>query len=75
MKENNLEFPVFIKPNSTDGSFGITTKSICRSEQDIQEALNMVRNQFHIVGPVLMQEFLEGDGMFARSFLYNDVFL
>jgi hypothetical protein len=44
------------------GSYGITVKSICRNESDLREAISMIRNQFHIVGAFLIQEFLEGTG-------------
>jgi D-alanine-D-alanine ligase len=30
IRQQRMEFPLFIKPNTCDGSFGITTKSICR---------------------------------------------
>lgn len=30
IKENGLEYPLFVKPNHTDGSFGITAKSVVR---------------------------------------------
>jgi len=60
MKNSGMEFPVFVKPNSTDGSYGITTKSICRNEEGLFAAIDMIRNDFHIIGPVLIQEYLEG---------------
>jgi len=60
IEQHKLEYPLFVKPNHTDGSFGITTKSICRSEQDVLEAIKMIRDTFHIPGPILIQEFLEG---------------
>eukprot|EP01116_Phalansterium_solitarium_P006869 TRINITY_DN19277_c0_g1_i1.p1 TRINITY_DN19277_c0_g1~~TRINITY_DN19277_c0_g1_i1.p1 ORF type:complete len:476 (+),score=172.09 TRINITY_DN19277_c0_g1_i1:1530-2957(+) len=63
IKSEQLVYPVFIKPNSTDGSYGITTKSICRSDEDVQACVRMVREQFHISGGLLIQEYLEGADM------------
>lgn len=60
IKEHHLDFPVFIKPNHTDGSYGITTKSICRQESDIAEAIHVIRDTFFVQGALLIQEFLEG---------------
>jgi D-alanine-D-alanine ligase len=55
-----LVYPLFVKPNSTDGSYGVTTKSICRSDADVLEALRVIREVFFVRCPVLVQEFLEG---------------
>jgi D-alanine-D-alanine ligase len=55
-----LDFPVFVKPNSTDGSVGITKKSVCYNERDVREAVQQIRDVFHVNGAVLVQEYLEG---------------
>ena len=39
-----LEYPVIVKPNSTDGSFGITSKSVCHNLEQIKEAWHEVRH-------------------------------
>ena len=57
---HGLEFPVIVKPNSTDGSFGITAKSVCHNMDQLKDSMNDIRNVFHIRGPVLLQEFLTG---------------
>jgi len=60
IQKAGLQFPLFVKPASTDGSYGITTKSVCRSMSDVHEALRVVREVFFVRCPVLVQEFLEG---------------
>ena len=55
-----LQYPIIVKPNSTDGSFGITAKSVCHSFGDVQLAMQEIRQKFYIRGPVLYQEFLTG---------------
>jgi D-alanine-D-alanine ligase len=60
IRSAGLVYPLFVKPNSTDGSYGVTTKSICRSDADVLEALRVIREVFFIRCPVLVQEFLEG---------------
>lgn len=57
---HGLMYPVLIKPNSTDGSFGITAKNVCYNKEQLIEALKQIREVFCISGPVLVQEFLEG---------------
>lgn len=56
----DLEFPVIVKPNSTDGSFGITKKNVCHNEQELREAFRHVREVFKVHHPLLVQEYLEG---------------
>jgi D-alanine-D-alanine ligase len=55
-----LKFPVLVKPNSTDGSFGITKKNVCRTEADLHAAIKSIREVFNVHGPLLIQEYLEG---------------
>jgi D-alanine-D-alanine ligase len=57
---HGLAYPVMVKPNSTDGSFGITAKSVCHSLTDVKAAMSEIRNTFHVRGPVLFQEYLTG---------------
>jgi D-alanine-D-alanine ligase len=63
IRRNNLEFPLFVKPNCTDGSYGITTRSICYNDDDIMQAVKMIRDSFFVVGPILIQEYLEGNDL------------
>lgn len=55
-----LEYPIIVKPNSTDGSFGITSKSVCHNLNDVKGAIKMIRETFQITGAVLFQEYLTG---------------
>lgn len=55
-----LKYPVLVKPNSTDGSFGITKKNVCRSEVDLIGAIKQIREVFGVYSPLLIQEYLEG---------------
>lgn len=56
----DLEYPVLVKPNSTDGSFGITKKSVCHNETELREAICQIREVFKITCPLLVQEYLDG---------------
>jgi len=60
IKQHGLVYPLFVKPNSTDGSYGISAKSICRTEEDVLEAIRTIREVFYVTCPLLIQEFLEG---------------
>jgi D-alanine-D-alanine ligase len=55
-----LSYPIIVKPNSSDGSFGITQKSVCYNEEEVKAAVKMIREVFHLDCPVLFQEFLDG---------------
>jgi len=55
-----LKFPVLVKPNSTDGSFGITKKNVCRTEAELHDAIKSIREVFNVHGALLIQEYLEG---------------
>jgi D-alanine-D-alanine ligase len=53
------EYPAFIKPNSADGSVGITEKSLVNNAAEARNYLKLLREQ--LPGqPVLIQEFLSG---------------
>lgn len=60
LKSHGLEYPVLIKPNSTDGSFGITMKNIANNENDLKEAYDIIRKEFGVNGALLVQEYLPG---------------
>lgn len=55
-----MKFPLLVKPNSTDGSFGITKKNVCYSEADLHAAIKNIREVFNVHGALLIQEYLEG---------------
>eukprot|EP00455_Lapot_gusevi_P010588 TRINITY_DN147_c0_g1_i1.p1 TRINITY_DN147_c0_g1~~TRINITY_DN147_c0_g1_i1.p1 ORF type:complete len:281 (+),score=80.35 TRINITY_DN147_c0_g1_i1:40-882(+) len=58
--KHDLEYPVFVKPNNTDGSFGITEKSVCHNEEELHAAVKMIRETFNVRGCILVQEYLPG---------------
>lgn len=55
-----LTFPVIVKPNAGDSSFGITQNSVCYDLRALENALLQVRDRFGYNKPVLVEEFLEG---------------
>jgi len=55
-----LKFPVLVKPNSTDGSFGITKKNVCYNDTELRDAIKQIRELFNVYGPLLIQEYLTG---------------
>ena len=52
-----LRFPLFVKPTAEGSSMGVTAKSLCKTDQALDEAIARVR----VYGPVLIEEFLPGD--------------
>ena len=60
----DVRFPALIKPNATDGSIGITRKSVVHTHAELQEALRMIRQDFHLTCPVLIQRYLGGRDIF-----------
>ena len=60
LASHGLAYPVLIKPNSTDGSFGITMKNIAHNEQELNDAFSIIRREFGVTGAVLVQEYLPG---------------
>lgn len=55
-----FEFPVIIKPNFGDSSFGITQRSVAYSPEALLEAVAEVRGQFGYDKPILVEKFLTG---------------
>lgn len=53
-------FPVIVKPNFGDSSFGITEKSVATNMEDFIEAIADVRARFGYDKPVLVEKFLPG---------------
>ncbi len=52
-----LRFPLFVKPSCEGSSMGVTAKSLCHNEAELEEAVARVRQY----GPVLIEEFLPGN--------------
>ncbi|MDD5328124.1 MAG: methyltransferase domain-containing protein [Phycisphaerae bacterium] len=53
-------FPVIVKPNSGDSSFGITQRSVANNIEEIVNAVSEIREQFGYEKPILVEEFLTG---------------
>ncbi len=58
--ELSFAFPVIVKPNFGDSSFGITQKSVCYTVEDLVNAITGIREQFGYDKPILVEEFLTG---------------
>lgn len=55
-----FNFPVILKPNFGDSSFGITQKSVATNMDDFVEAVSEIRGKFGYDKPILVEEFLTG---------------
>jgi len=53
-------FPVIVKPNFGDSSFGITQRSVAGNIEELANAVTEIRQQFGYEKPVLVEEFLTG---------------
>lgn len=56
----SIEFPVIVKPNFGDSSFGITQNSVCYNVMELENALLQVREKVGYDKPVLVEQFLTG---------------
>jgi len=54
-----IHFPVIVKPNTGDSSFGITKDSVCHDINQLQEAITKVRQSSGNLS-ILVEEFLTG---------------
>jgi len=55
-----IHFPVIVKPNFGDSSFGITQESVCSDIGELQEAISRIRALYEDRSVVLVEEFLPG---------------
>lgn len=55
-----FEFPLIVKPNYGDSSFGITQRSVAHSTEDLSNAISEIREKFGYSKPILIEEFLPG---------------
>ena len=55
-----INFPVIVKPNFGDSSFGITQKSVAYRIEELMDAISDIRSQFGYEKPILVEEFLNG---------------
>jgi len=53
-------FPVIVKPNFGDSSFGITQKSVAQSSEEFLNAISEIREKFGYDKPMLVEELLTG---------------
>ena len=53
-------FPVIVKPNFGDSSFGITQRSVANSIEELVNAISEIREKFGYEKPILVEEFLIG---------------
>lgn len=56
-------FPVIVKPNFGDSSFGITQRSVAYSVEELSNAISEIREKFGYDKPILVEEFLTGKDM------------
>ena len=55
-----FNFPVIVKPNFGDSSFGITQRSVANSIEELINAISGIREKFGYDKPILVEEFLTG---------------
>ena len=55
-----FNFPVIVKPNFGDSSFGITQKSVANNHEELLTAISEIRDKFGYDKPILVEEFLAG---------------
>jgi D-alanine-D-alanine ligase len=53
-------FPVIVKPNFGDSSFGITQRSVAYAIEELLNAVSEIRAKFGYEKPILVEEFLTG---------------
>ncbi|WEU40364.1 MAG: methyltransferase domain-containing protein [Candidatus Odinarchaeum yellowstonii] len=58
--EINFDFPVIVKPNFGDSSFGITQKSVAYNREEFILAISEIRDKFGYDKHILVEEFLQG---------------
>ncbi|PIQ97713.1 MAG: D-alanine--D-alanine ligase [Nitrospinae bacterium CG11_big_fil_rev_8_21_14_0_20_56_8] len=55
-----FEFPVLVKPNFGDSSFGITMRSYAETPEELINAVQEIRGKLGYEKPLLVEEFLTG---------------
>ena len=56
-------FPVIVKPNFGDSSFGITQRSVVDDLDQLLTAISEIREKFGYEKPILVEEFLTGNDL------------
>jgi len=57
--DEDLRFPLIVKPGNTDNSIGITNESVVTNKKGLKRQMEMIIEQMG--RPVLVEEFIEGD--------------
>ena len=60
---DDLHFPLFVKPSSSDSSVGIDEGSLVRNVKELMERISYI--QAEIKSPVLIEEFVDGRELFV----------
>jgi len=55
-----FDFPLIVKPNFGDSSFGITQRSVAGNFEELANAISEIRERFGYDKPILVEEFLTG---------------
>jgi D-alanine-D-alanine ligase len=55
-----ISFPVIVKPNFGDSSFGITEQSVANNHEQLINAISMIRERLGYDKPILVEELLTG---------------
>jgi D-alanine-D-alanine ligase len=58
-----VPFPVIVKPNFGDSSFGIIQRSVVQSPEELINAVTEIRQRFGYDKPILVEEFLMGQDL------------
>ncbi|MEW6103608.1 MAG: methyltransferase domain-containing protein [bacterium] len=58
--ELTINFPVIVKPNFGDSSFGITQRSVVNNIDELTQAILWIREKFGYEKPILVEKFLTG---------------
>lgn len=56
----SINFPVIVKPNFGDSSFGITKNSVTNNVEELINAITEIREKLGYDKPIIVEEFLEG---------------
>jgi len=58
-----FSFPVIVKPNFGDSSFGITQRSVAENIEQLTNAIMEIRDKFGYEKPILVEQFLKGSDL------------
>lgn len=60
---DDLQFPLFVKPSSSDSSVGIDEGSLVRNLKELMERISYIQTE--LKSPVLIEEFIDGRELFV----------